>query len=90
MLRGNPLSFADPDGRFTLFEIIGGIGTGWLLYKGCQAINNAFQNQANTPRATDILNNPNTTAAAQQGQNNAISDMGNAEGGDLTSLMLYS
>ena len=77
---GNPVSVIDPDGRNALLWGIGAVGTGVLLYKGGKAINDAFQNRENRPGATDVLNEPSTTAAAQQGQSKAIADMGKVGG----------
>ena len=72
----NPLAFSDPDGRCGTICVIGIIGTGWVLYKEWNAISDAMKNMVNRPGADDILNNPNTTCDAQQGQNNALKDIG--------------
>ena len=79
-VRGNPLSYVDLDGHCGIICGIGIIGSGVLLYHYGSAVSDAMNNVINRPGGSDILNNPNTAAAAQQGQINAIGDIGKVGG----------
>ena len=77
---GNPVIYVDSKGLFTVMQIVGMVGTTYALVMLGDSATDAYVNMTQRPGADDILRTPDTADAAQQGQKEAVADMGKVGG----------